>query len=120
MSRYLTVDEYLAKDFIRNPTLVAKMLSSSTWHIDQREKSLNSHRAASIEEYVMLSQTDRLAFLHRRDARAVKLELKGEIQELRCEFRDQKSELRIVKWMVGIVIAWLVAARMLPFLVRLP
>jgi gas vesicle protein len=47
-------------------------------------------------------------------------DLQAEIQDLRSDFRDQKTELRIVKWMVGVVIAWLMAVRLLPFVIRLP
>lgn len=57
------------KNFVRNPKLVAEVLSPSTRQIDQREKSLNYHRTASIEEYLILSQTERQAFLHRRKHR---------------------------------------------------
>ncbi|MGH8180423.1 MAG: Uma2 family endonuclease [Steroidobacteraceae bacterium] len=51
-------------NFVRNPKLVVEVLSPSTQHIDRREKSLNYHRAA-IEEYIILSQTERRAVLHR-------------------------------------------------------
>ena len=56
--------EEWGKDFIRNPKLVIEVLSPSTQHIDRREKALNYHRAA-IEEYVILSQTERQAIVHR-------------------------------------------------------
>lgn len=55
-------------NFVRNPKLVVEVLSPSTQHIDRREKSLNYHRAA-IEEYVILSQTERRAVLHRHGGR---------------------------------------------------
>lgn len=55
-------------NFVRNPKLVVEVLSPSTQHIDRREKSLNYHRAA-IEEYVILSQTERQAILHRYGGR---------------------------------------------------
>lgn len=51
-------------NFVRNPKLVVEVLSPSTQHIDRREKSLSYHRAA-IEEYVILSQTERQAIVHR-------------------------------------------------------
>lgn len=54
------------KDFIRGPKMVAEVLSPSTQHIDRREKALNYHRAEAIEEYLVLSQTERRVLLHRR------------------------------------------------------
>ena len=42
------------------------MLSPSTQHIDRREKALNYHRAEAIEEYLVLSQTEKRALAHRR------------------------------------------------------
>lgn len=56
--------EEWGKDFIRNPTLVVEVLSPSTQHIDLREKALNYHRAA-IQEYVVISQMERQAVVHR-------------------------------------------------------
>ncbi|HVS76780.1 MAG TPA: Uma2 family endonuclease, partial [Steroidobacteraceae bacterium] len=54
------------RNFIRNPRLVAEVLSPSTQHIDCREKALNYHRAGSIEEYLVISQTERRVLVHRR------------------------------------------------------
>ncbi len=42
------------------------MLSPSTRHIDQREKSLNYERSLSIEEYLILAQSECCALVHRR------------------------------------------------------
>lgn len=53
-------------NFIRNPKLVAEVLSPSTQHIDRREKALNYQRAGAIEEYLVLSQTERRVLVHRR------------------------------------------------------
>lgn len=64
-------------DFIRNPKMVAEVLSPSTRHIDQREKSLNYRRTASIEEYIILSQNDWQVFLHRREDRWVRRVVSG-------------------------------------------
>lgn len=55
-------------DFVRNPKVVVEVLSPSTQHIDRREKLLNYHRAA-VEEYVIMSQTERRAILHRYGGR---------------------------------------------------
>ena len=55
-------------NFVRNPKLVVEVLSPSTQHIDRREKSLNYHRAA-IDEYVILSQTERQVIVHRQGER---------------------------------------------------
>lgn len=57
------------KDFIRGPKLVAEVLSPSTQHIDRREKALSYHRAKAIEEYLVLSQTERRVLIHRRAER---------------------------------------------------
>jgi Uma2 family endonuclease len=60
-------EEWVA-NFVRNPKLVVEVLSPSTQYIDRREKSLNYHRAG-VEEYVILSQTETRATLHRYDVR---------------------------------------------------
>jgi Uma2 family endonuclease len=54
------------KNFVRNPKLVAEVLSPSTQHIDRREKALNYHRTQAIEEYLVLSQTEKCVLVHRR------------------------------------------------------
>jgi Uma2 family endonuclease len=53
-------------NFVRNPKLVAEVLAPSTQHIDRREKALNYHRTEAIEEYLLLSQTERRVLIHRR------------------------------------------------------
>ena len=57
-------------NFVRNPKVVVEVLSPSTQHIDRREKALNYHRAEAIEEYLLLSQTERRGLIHRRTAAA--------------------------------------------------
>jgi Uma2 family endonuclease len=42
--------------YITNPRLVIEVLSSSTKHIDRREKALNYHRIDTIDEYVIVAQ----------------------------------------------------------------
>lgn len=49
-------DEWTEKA-IRNPKLVAEVLSPSTRHIDQREKATNYRRVGSIEEILLLEQS---------------------------------------------------------------
>lgn len=61
--------EEWSKAFIRRPTLVAEVLSPSTQHIDRREKSLNYFRETSVAEYLVLSQDERRAVIHRRGER---------------------------------------------------
>jgi Uma2 family endonuclease len=61
--------EEWSKTFVRSPTLLAEVLSPSTQHIDRREKSLNYFREKSIDEYVLLSQEERRAVIHRRGER---------------------------------------------------
>jgi Uma2 family endonuclease len=58
--------EEWSTNFVRNPKLVAEVLSPSTQHIDRREKALNYHRAGTIEEYLLLSQTEKRVLVHRR------------------------------------------------------
>jgi Uma2 family endonuclease len=52
--------------FVRNPKLVAEVLSPSTRHIDRREKAMTYRRVASIEEYVLLEQKEHKITVHRR------------------------------------------------------
>ena len=59
--------QHWGHDFIADPRLVAEVLSPSTRHIDQREKSLSYQRSASIEEYLILSQRECCALVHRRE-----------------------------------------------------
>lgn len=61
--------EAWSKSFVQKPTVVAEVLSPSTQHIDRREKFLSYFREQSIEEYVVLSQEERRAVMHRRGER---------------------------------------------------
>lgn len=61
--------EEWSKAFIRKPTMVAEVLSPATQHIDCREKLLNYSREQSIDEYLVLSQEERRAVIHRRGER---------------------------------------------------
>jgi Uma2 family endonuclease len=51
---------------IRNPKLVAEVLSPSTRHIDQREKATNYRRVESIEEFLLLEQSEPKIVVYRR------------------------------------------------------
>jgi len=51
---------------IRNPKLVAEVLSPSTRHIDQREKAMNYRRVESIEEFLLLQQSEPKIVVYRR------------------------------------------------------
>jgi Uma2 family endonuclease len=53
-------------NYVRNPKLVAEILSPSTQHIDRREKAMTYRRIASLEEYVLLAQDDHKVIVHRR------------------------------------------------------
>jgi len=53
-------------DFVRNPKLVAEILSPSTQHIDRREKAMTYRRIASVEEYVLLAQNKHEVIVQRR------------------------------------------------------
>jgi Uma2 family endonuclease len=54
------------KNYVRNPKLVAEILSPSTQHIDRREKAMTYRRIASLEEYVLLAQDDHKVIVQRR------------------------------------------------------
>ena len=53
-------------NYVRNPKLVAEILSPSTQHIDRREKAMTYRRIASLEEYVLLAQDDHRVVVQRR------------------------------------------------------
>lgn len=53
-------------DFVRNPKLVAEVVSPSTKHIDRREKAMTYRRIASVEEYVLLAQDKHEVIVQRR------------------------------------------------------
>jgi Uma2 family endonuclease len=56
------------KEWILNPRLVIEVLSSSTKHVDRREKALTYRRISSIEEYVIVAQhSHQLTILRRVD-----------------------------------------------------
>lgn len=77
--------EEWSKIFIRRPTVVAEVLSPSTQHIDRREKALNYFRETSVAEYLLLSQEEPRAVIHRRGERweLESVEGVGAILELR-------------------------------------
>jgi Uma2 family endonuclease len=54
------------KNWLCNPKLVAEISSPSTRHIDQREKAMTYRRVNSIEEYVLLEQSEHEVTVHRR------------------------------------------------------
>ena len=54
------------KNWLCNPKLVAEILSPSTRHIDQREKAMTYRRVNSIEEYVLLEQSEHEVTVCRR------------------------------------------------------
>jgi Uma2 family endonuclease len=58
--------EEWGKNSICNPKLVAEILSPSTRAIDQREKAMTYRRVKSIEEFVLLEQSDHKVTVHRR------------------------------------------------------
>jgi Uma2 family endonuclease len=54
-------------NYVRNPKLVAEILSPSTQHIDRREKAMTYRRIASLEEYVLLAQDEHRVVVQRRE-----------------------------------------------------
>jgi Uma2 family endonuclease len=52
--------------YVRNPKLVAEILSPSTEDIDRREKAITYRRIASVEEDVLLAQDDHQVIVQRR------------------------------------------------------
>jgi len=53
-------------NYVRNPRLVAEILSPSTQHVDRREKAITYRRIASVEEYVLLAQDEQKVIVQRR------------------------------------------------------
>lgn len=51
---------------VRNPKLVVEILSKSTQHIDRREKAMVYQRVESIEEYVLIAQSQPKVIVQRR------------------------------------------------------
>jgi Uma2 family endonuclease len=58
--------EHWGPNYVRNPKLVAEILSPATQHIDRREKAMTYRRIASLEEYVLLAQDDHQVTVQRR------------------------------------------------------
>jgi Uma2 family endonuclease len=58
--------EHWGPNYVRNPKLVAEILSPSTRHIDLREKAMTYRRIQSLEEYVLLAQDDYEVTVQRR------------------------------------------------------
>jgi Uma2 family endonuclease len=60
--------EGVTKYYLQQPKLIIEVLSPSTEQIDRREKALNYHQIATLEEYVLVAQ-DRphVEFLRRAD-----------------------------------------------------
>ncbi len=54
------------EEWIVNPCLVVEVLSTSTKHIDRREKATTYRRIESIEEYVIVAQHTAQFTIHRR------------------------------------------------------
>jgi Uma2 family endonuclease len=54
------------QNWICNPKLVAEILSPSTRDIDQREKAITYRRVSSIEEFVLLEQSEHKLTVYRR------------------------------------------------------
>lgn len=55
-----------ARYYRERPCLIVEVLSNATERIDRREKLLAYNRIDSLQEYLMLSQNEPLAALHRR------------------------------------------------------
>jgi Uma2 family endonuclease len=53
-------------NYVRNPKLVAEILSPSTQHIDRREKAMTYRRIPSVEEFVLLAQDEHKVIVQRR------------------------------------------------------
>jgi len=56
-----------SKYYLERPCLLVEVLSESTKHIDKREKLLAYQTLGSVQEYVIVSQTEPLVEVHRRD-----------------------------------------------------
>jgi Uma2 family endonuclease len=53
-------------NYVRNPKLVAEIVSPSTQHIDRREKAMTYRRIPSVEEFVLLAQDEHKVIVQRR------------------------------------------------------
>ena len=98
--------------------VVKTQLQADIWATKSEVQAIKSDLRAEIR--ATRSEVQAIKSDLQAEIQATKSEVQADILNLRSDFRDQKSELRIVKWMVGVVIAWLMAARLLPFVVRLP
>ncbi|MEA3179103.1 MAG: hypothetical protein QOI59_2626 [Gammaproteobacteria bacterium] len=54
------------KNWLCNPKLVAEILSPSTRDTDLREKAMTFRRVSSVEEYVLIEQSEHKVTVHRR------------------------------------------------------
>ncbi|MDJ0677250.1 MAG: Uma2 family endonuclease [Calothrix sp. MO_167.B42] len=68
------------------PTLIVEVLSNSTKTIDKREKRLNYQSIESLQEYVLVSQSEIKVEIYRKDAQGNwLLEILGKGDELRLD-----------------------------------
>jgi Uma2 family endonuclease len=56
------------KLFLTSPCAIVEVLSPSTESIDRREKRLEYHHISSLQEYVLVSQTEMKVEIYRRDS----------------------------------------------------
>jgi Uma2 family endonuclease len=59
----------LQKYFLESPCLIFEVLSPSTERIDRNEKLINYRELDSLQEYVLVSQTEKKVEVHRRGDR---------------------------------------------------
>jgi len=52
--------------FLRNPKVIAEVLSPSTEGTDRREKFMNYRRIPTLEEYILIAQDTPEVTIHRR------------------------------------------------------
>jgi Uma2 family endonuclease len=57
------------KYFLESPCLIFEVLSPSTERIDRHEKLINYRELDSLQEYVLVSQTEKKVEVHRRGDR---------------------------------------------------
>lgn len=73
------------KNACANPTLIVEVLSEATEAYDRGAKASHYRRIASLREYVLITQTEPLIEVYRRNDRG--------LWELAVEARDGKAEL---------------------------
>lgn len=97
-------EEYFGKrqDIITNPKVIVEVLSSNTEAYDKREKLRQYRTVQSLQEYVLISQTEPKAYLYRRENGEfwAPREISGLQESLRLE--SVKAQIKLAEIYRGI------------------